>query len=171
MPKRPKNTPAPSLFEEYDERVASGAYLAAIVKLGELLKWDKSAQYKSHIRRLELEHQIRTHVDPDVLRNAQTKAVDARKQAIKILSFGTKFTWDELVLILTLRIQLELASAVMALWDVEPSFFDLPGLDSEIREVAMCRVNRRAFASALQTIRKNWYANIEDVWTRPSSQA
>lgn len=154
-----------SLFCEYDERVAVGAHLAAVVKLGEILRLHQNNHQGGSVQIHELERQIRACVQPEVLQKAEVEAADAWIRAMRILSVGAEFTWEELVLVLTLRIELELVSMVMALFGMEAKARDLSAIDFELREVARSSANRRSFSSALQTIRKNWGIPIDDPWT------
>jgi hypothetical protein len=64
-----------------------------------------------------------------------------------------------------MRIELELASSVMALFGIDTTAFDLGTLDAELREVGSLKENRVRFASALATIRRNWGVPILDRWS------
>jgi hypothetical protein len=84
---------------------------------------------------------------------------------MRILSIGSSFTWEELVLVVTIRMEVAFASRVLAVVGEEPTELDLEILDSAIGDVARAPQNRRTFLSALATIRKNWDIPVADVWT------
>jgi hypothetical protein len=129
------------LLPEYKHLSSSGAAFSAVVKLGTVLAM----------------------ADEEELHDATAAVRDHVTAAV--LSIGTKFSWDELVLVLTMRIELELASSVMALFGIDTTAFDLGTLDAELREVGSLKENRVRFASALATIRRNWGVPILDRWS------
>ena len=145
------------LLPEY-ERLSSGAPFSALVRLGEVLAVADEELPGATAA-------VRDHATPAVVEAAAIEAVGIRRRALRVLSIGTKFTWEELVLLLTMRIELELASSVMALFGIDTSAFDLGTLDAELRVVALSNENRARFASALATIRRNWAVPIVDRWS------
>jgi hypothetical protein len=145
--------------------VAAKSYLTAVSNLGEYLIRSEEAQAGEGARHLEMVQQIKDRVHAGVLQAAEEQALDSRRRVWRILSIGTSFTWDELVLVITLRTELERFSSVMALFEMEPTALDLADLDFEIRQVARSSANRSTFASALRTVVKNSGIEIEDRWT------
>lgn len=144
------------LSPEYERLSSGGAAFSALAKLGELIA-------SAEGQRQDIQNAIRHMVSGAVLEEAATEAVAVQGRALRILSIGTRFTWDELVLVLTMRMQLELASLVMTLFGVESSTLDLAAIDTELRDVA--KANAAQFVSALATIRRNWDTAIVDRWS------
>jgi hypothetical protein len=147
------------LLPEYKHLSSSGAAFSAVVKLGTVLAMADEEELH------DATAAVRDHVTAAVIEAAATEAVGVRGRALRVLSIGTKFSWDELVLVLTMRIELELASSVMALFGIDTTAFDLGTLDAELREVGSLKENRVRFASALATIRRNWGVPILDRWS------
>jgi hypothetical protein len=144
---------------EYERLSSSDAALSAVVKLGEVLAVADEAD------RPRASDAVRGHVTAATLEAAATEAVGVRGRALRVLSVGTTFTWEELVLVLTMRIELELASLVMALFGVDTGAFNLSTLDAELSKVALSAENRGRFASALASIRRNWNVTVVDRWS------
>lgn len=144
------------LSPEYERLSSSGAAFSALAKLGELIATAEG-------QRQDVQNAVRHMVTGAVLEEAATEAVAVQGRALRILSIGTKFTWDELVLVLTMRVQLELASLVMTLFGVDSFALDLTAIDTELAEVA--KMNAAQFASALATMRRNWDTAIVDRWS------
>jgi hypothetical protein len=144
---------------EYERLSSSGAAFSALVRLGEVLAVADDAEI--HGARAA----VRRHATAAVVEPAASEAVGVHGRAVRVLSIGTKFTWDELVLVLTMRTELELASMVLDLFGVDTSPLDLATLDAELREVASSTENRARFASALATIRRNWDVPVVDRWS------
>jgi hypothetical protein len=147
------------VLPEYQRLSASGDALSAVAKLGEVLAVaDKEESHRARVA-------VRSHVTADLVEHAAAEAVRVRGHALHVLSIGSEFVWDELVLLLTMRMQLELASLVMDSFGIDTSAFDLATVDVELREVASSKQNRARFVSALATIRRNWDIQIEDKWS------
>jgi hypothetical protein len=144
---------------EYEERSLAGAALAAITALGKALRCVPPG------RREGIVAQIRTLTDPQVLANAAQEASAAHRQAARIVAIGSSFDEDELLLVLTLRVQIELVKDVLEIFSVDSVAMDLGGIDAELREIAGSRSNRAAFSRALASMRRNSGIAIDDIWT------
>jgi hypothetical protein len=147
------------VLPEYERLSSSGAALSAIVKLGAALAVADEADLR------DARDAVRGHVTAATLEAAATDAAGVRGRALHVLSVGTTFTWDELVLVLTIRIELELASLVIDLFGVDTGAFNPSTLDATLRAVALSTENRVRFASALATIRRNWDVPVADRWS------
>jgi hypothetical protein len=134
---------------ELQRLAAGGAAFSAVAMLGEVLAIAGDEEYDA------AGAAVRGHADVALVEAAVAEATAVRRRASHILSIGTSFTWDELVLVLTMRMQLELAFRVFDLFGIDTGAFDPATLDAELREVAQSKENARRFASALATMRRN----------------
>ena len=147
------------VLPEYERLASFGLSFDAISKLGEVLAVaDESEVHAAKAT-------VRNHVTAAMAEAAVPEAIAVRSRVLRVLSIGTEFQWEELVLVLTLRVQLDLALAVMDLFGVDATSFDLTTLDSDLREVALSKQNRRYFMTALATMRRNWGIPIFDRWS------
>ncbi len=151
-------------LREYAIWVTKGAPGTAIIKLGEGLLMCNQPGARAGMRDQFVE-EIKLVVTPTVLSAATTEIVRKWTRAEHIISIGTKFEWEELVLLLALRIEVELALNVLVLFGIESKKFDLAHWDEELRKLGLFRENRSAFLSAIRTVRKNWGVPIEDRWS------
>jgi len=87
-------------------------------------------------------------------------AADARRIE-HILSIGNEWNDDELTLILTLRITLELVQTYLERRGIEAAL-DLERVDTRIREVASSAQNKRVFNLVVGEVRDRWA--IESRW-------
>jgi hypothetical protein len=151
-------------WDEFNQHVRAGACLAALVKLGEwLLRCEAESDPATCV---ELEEQIKVRVDSEVLQKARLEAADSQRRAMRILSIGSSFTWEELVLVITLRMEVALALRVLAVVGEQSTGLDLTTFDSVLRDVAgRSKKNQSTFLSALAAVRQNWGIPVIDLWT------
>jgi hypothetical protein len=147
------------VLPEYERLSSAGEAHSALVKLGEVLAAAAVGE------RDEAGKAVRSRLAPALLERAAAEAARVRGRALHVLCIGTKFTSDEFILVLTMRIEVELSSGVLALFGIDTSAFDLGQLDEALKEAATSKENRRAFANALATIRGNWDVPIVDNWS------
>lgn len=138
---------------EVRRRAASGAALSAVVLLGEVFAASAPETRSDALR------DVRAQVSEDVLLRARAEAVQAVDRALHILSIGSTFDSHEIILVLTTRFEVELASPILN------ETVDFRRLDDELRVLARSRENRKAFSTALRTIRRNWSVPIDDRWS------
>lgn len=114
--------------------------------------------------------EISSRVDPTVVARAAVEAAAVQRKARQILSIGVQFDGDEIMLVLTMRMQVQVAEGVAALFDMDLTGFACKELDEDLRALASSKGHRRAFASVLATMRRNWHIPIADRWSagRPS---
>jgi hypothetical protein len=144
---------------EYERLRAIGSYLSALATLGGV------AMVAPEQARQSVVTQLCQQIDPNAMSGAAKEIVSARNQAAHILGIGSKFNWDEFVLILTLRFEIELALPLMCQLGFDSAALDLGSLDAELREVANLGANRRSFLSAMAAVRKNWGVPLVDKWS------
>lgn len=74
----------------------------------------------------------------------------------RIVGTGSRFVCEELVLVITMRIELDLFLAfAQRHWPAVPQL-DLSAIDDEIREIAASAENSGAFVSARRACKRNW---------------
>jgi hypothetical protein len=96
-------------------------------------------------------------------RAAIAEAMKKVSRVKHILGIGTTFNDDELLLVITHRVQLGLLAQFLAKRGAVPEFH-LSSIDDEMRRVAGYRENAAAFRSAQAAARKNWGAPIQSSW-------
>jgi hypothetical protein len=148
-------------FAEYDKWVGVREAFPAIASLGKA--W-RLAGPSSSKQRDEFVMDLRLRVDPNVICDAAAEAIAILRRIMHILSIGTKFDEDELLLVLTLRIQIELVAEVLTIFCIDAEEIALRRVDEELREIAKSKENRRAFASAFGLLKKNCGIPVENQW-------
>lgn len=146
-------------LRKYSELANKGAYLAAIVQLGELCRGPEAQRERS-----TLEEELKAIVPNSIAEAARREGVDRLEQATRILEVGTTFTWDELVLALTLRVQIGLACEVFRTLGVP--YPNTGHLDELLKGAARSVPNRETFARAVAALRQNWPIPLEDIWSK-----
>jgi hypothetical protein len=147
----------------YQRWIAAGEPYSALVKLAEmgnvLDHQDAHDPVVQKWKRTVAEEQI-----PDTMRRAAIAEAMKKVSRVKhILSIGTTFNDDELLLVITHRVQLGLLAQFLAKRDAVPEFH-LSSIDDEMRRVAGYRENAAAFRSAQAAARKNWGPPFQSSW-------
>jgi len=135
-----------------------GAALRGLVKLAIYLHGVDANTYRIAVVRMQA---VLTAV---IIETAVREAAGAVSRARKILSVGTKFEWEEIVLVLTIRTEVDAAASVLSAFGIHKSSLHLADFDDELREIARSKENARTFASALVSIRRNWSMPITNQW-------
>lgn len=148
-----------SLEREYRVLVDRGSAGSAFVRLGEA--WVSIPSGDDASREF-----IRGLVDAESADAAVRDAVTKRKRAEHVLSIGSSFNQDEMVLLLTLRTEIELIARVLRLFGKDVTALRLDAIDARLSEAALDSGNRSALRSALASLRRNWKVPVVDVWTR-----
>lgn len=151
--------PPEARFKEYDKWCAANAPFAAVCALGKGLRGTAGTE-----RDLFLS-ELKRRVQPEVLSGAAAEAAASWRRVMQILSIGSKFDEDELLLVLTLRQQIELVIVILTTFGISAEPIDLATSDAELCEIARSSENRRAFMSALASIRRNADPEFLDRWS------
>ena len=151
-----------SRFEEYRHFMESDAVCSAMVRLGEILH---CTQASDHQLKQKWTERIESQALGESAWNKAVAGVQAKAQRIaQILSTGGTYEFEEFVLILTLRIELELALEFLRFRGLAVPEIDLSALDADIEEVALSAPNKRLFDSARQRVKKNWGLLLRSRW-------
>jgi hypothetical protein len=94
---------------------------------------------------------------------AIAEAIKNASRLQRMLSIGTTFTYEELMLAITIRVELQLLSQFLASGGEAPDFHFLD-IDDELWRVAGHPENASAFRSAQTEARRNWGAPIQASW-------
>jgi hypothetical protein len=112
------------LFTEHQQLARGTNAFSAMVRLGEILLRCRHDTQKPDVAKA-WESPIRRAVSSDVAESARAQAAQAWRKTTKILAYGDTWEWDEVVLILTERISLELACSALELVGVDTSSIDV----------------------------------------------
>jgi hypothetical protein len=150
-------------WADYQRLRAAGATYAALVRLGEIGNvLDHTNGHDPVVRKWKptvVEAQI-----PDAMRRAAiAEAIKNVSRLQRMLSIGTTFTYEELMLAITTRVELELLSRFLAQRGETPDFH-LSAIDDQLRRVAGHYENASAFRSAQTAARRNWGTLIQASW-------
>ena len=97
------------------------------------------------------------------LQRAQAQAHKALQQMQKILAVGEKFIYEEWLLVITLRVELELFDELSSARKFCDRI-DFRSVDEEIHDAAVLPQNAAAFASAHRSARSNWGVRLSSKW-------
>lgn len=147
--KRPAKVTSASKLAEYERWLEEGATTTAIVTLGEALRCEEGEA------RAQLVATMRSRVPATALAEAGVDATDYWRRSMRIMSIGTEWDEDELLLVLTFRMNMEAILDVLKEFGIEAESIDLGQVDAELRRIATTKENRRAYARAISMLRKN----------------
>jgi hypothetical protein len=85
-----------------------------------------------------------------------------RDRMLTLIQSGGVFEYEEIVLVLTGRIELELAKNLKAGLEVSP--LELAGLDAALREMVNVPQNRNEYRSARVSVARNWGVPLNLEW-------
>lgn len=97
----------------------------------------------------------------------RSKAAAERLQ--RILDVAGSFQYEELMLLLTLRIELELVNDLFTRRTGSVAV-EMKAVDDEIFDVAQSKTHSSTFAKAQVSVRRNWGLPIQTRWTRGGVQ-
>jgi len=81
----------------------------------------------------------------------------------RIVSAGTHFMFEETLLLVTMRVELELLSAFLVERGIVVTM-DVAALDDALQAIATSPVNARAFRSAQDAAKQNWGIPLHTRW-------
>jgi hypothetical protein len=150
-------------WADYQRLRAAGAAYAALVRLGEIDNiLNQNEGHDPAVQKWKLS--VGQAQIPDAMREAAiAEAFKSVSRLRRMLSIGTTFVYEELMLAITIRVELELLSRFLAQRGTAPDFH-LLAIDDELRRVAVHHENASAFRSAQTAARRNWGAPIQASW-------
>lgn len=150
-------------WAEYLHYLKAGAMYSAFVRLGEILNClnhcrlpqGKVQEWRAMV--------LGTERTEEEIRSAQTEAKREAARMHDIMSVGSKFEYEELVLLITMRVELELLSEYLADRNVVAAV-DGEALDRELGVIAKSAANAATFRSAQLAARTNWGIPLHSAW-------
>lgn len=139
-----------SKIEKCRAYVREGHAYAAAESLAEIhcnisgLKGDARSCWDEEIR-----HTVFT---PAEHRKIDETLVARCRRIERILSVGEEWQWEEFILILTLRTEVEIVRSLMATYYEWRTEINLRDIDEQMREIAKSKQNSSTFRSALQRL-------------------
>ena len=149
-------------FIEYQYFFSERAYYPALKRLAQIYhclpKMDKAERVKWEARLGE------ATVTREFIAAAKTGMAEELSQIRQILSVGSTWNDDEILLILTMRIQIDLALSFVAEHSLRKVTIVTDDIDESIKRIAVSKENARAFDMAVALIKKNWGLPITSRW-------
>jgi hypothetical protein len=136
---------------------------SAFVRLGEIANCLNHATLRDQLIRkwsARISNVPVTAKDLHALRSAASEQVG---RVSAILRVGTTFTYEELLLAITTRIELELLSNFLRVRGI-PVPLETSSLDEQLAATARDEVNASAFRSAQAAARENWGIPVHSRW-------
>lgn len=149
---------------EADEFMASGATYSGFIRLGEVLRF-VLVHTGGEARESWRETILKKARQAD-LATVRQDAISSAGRISRLLSTSGAYDIYDIVLLLTLRIQLESAESLLAA--LGHAMIQLPpSVDDDIRALRAAKQNRQRYQTALGMLRRNWGFPIESVWLAP----
>lgn len=152
-------------WAEYEQLRDSGETHSALVRLAEVENClEHQAVRRSVTRKWESMLRDAALSSQDV-ELALAGIVAAVKRLRRMLNVGTRFVYEELMLAITMRVELDLLVDFLA----RRGFADVAGpeilaLDEDLIEIAHSKKHRSAFSSAQAAARRNWGIPLQTRW-------
>lgn len=149
-------------FLEYQYLRQEGAYHAALKRMVEIYhclpQLDKAARRK-------WTEQIQRETLPDEFIVALKVGIEEDAERIrKILAYGTIWNADEVLLVLTMRIEIDLALSFLNEYCSQKVTVTTSDIDEQIVDISKTKENRHAFEVATNLMNKNWGLPIQSKW-------
>lgn len=159
-----------SLPELLEERWAEslrlyreGAVYSAFARLGEIYDCLKhEILSEEHARKWSATIQNVLITDAD-LQSIRTEAVWHVERLRRVLGVGSKYTYEEILWAITIRVELELVSQLLAERGID-ELARATSVDNDLLAVAMSPVNASAFRRAQAAAKKNWGIPVHSRW-------
>jgi hypothetical protein len=150
-------------WAEYQQLLKEGASYSAIVRLGEIANCLQPSSPPSIPVEKWQAILTEVHLTGEVLLAARTDAANQVNRLKRMLGVGGDFTYEELLLVIAVRVELDLFSQFLCARGIQPEL-NLRQVDTDIRELASATLNISAFHSAQSAARKNWGLPIRSRW-------
>lgn len=150
-------------WAEYQRLLEAGASYAALVRLGEIDNVLHHQDGDYVVFRKWRQNAADIELSEELASAALAEAREKASRVMRVVSVGTKFTYEELLYVITLRIELQLLSEFLHRRGVPAGLDRLP-CDVNLRNVARSRENISAFRSAQAAAKRNWGLPIRSEW-------
>lgn len=136
----------------------AAVYLAEIVHVSASLPVGQQKAWKSRIEKEELSETFLQEVSGGVKQNIQ--------RIHRILSIGTEWTGEEILLVMQLRIEIKLVLDFLEdrVAVADESVRQLKQIDDDLATLEKSKGHSREFQWSLQQMKKHWMSDIELVW-------
>ena len=150
-------------WTRYEEYKRSGAAYSALVRLGEIINVLRHGGTSEAVARKWNVAARQVEVSDEMYGQAVAEAKQNISRVQRMLGVGTKFLYEELMLALTVRVELGLLCEFfidrgLAL-EFSPASFD-----EQLLEVSRHKENVVAFRSAQAAAKRNWGVPIRSPW-------
>jgi hypothetical protein len=151
-------------FSFYKDLLQAGEYHSALTYLAAIShcvpKLDTAAQSKW------VDFLRKEHPSEDAIRAAGIGIEKAAQIIRRILSIGTKWNDDEILLVLQKRIEIDLLLHFLNECCSRQLSIPLDDVDEAILHLANSKENKRDFKLVVNQIKKNWGLPIESKWLK-----
>jgi hypothetical protein len=100
--------------------------------------------------------------DEDI-RSIHTAVAQKIQQLQRIVSVGTRFIYEEALLVITIRVELELLSAFLEQRGIAVTM-DVAAVDDDLQAIATSSGNAQDFRSAQNAAKQNWGIPLHTRW-------
>jgi hypothetical protein len=145
----------------YRDLLARGAPFSALAAFGGIV--NVLPQLSARARALWIDRLMLEPLGPELVDHAAGEASRERERMRRIGSVGESWEWEELVLLVTSRVQLDLVAEALHFAGHTPKF-DLMDVDELLNRIAKSRANAGLYASARDQCRRNWGLPISSRW-------
>ena len=150
-------------WTRYEEYKRSGAAYSALVRLGEIINVLRHGGISDPVGRKWNVAARQVEVSDEMYRQAVAEAKQNISRVERMLGIGTTFLYEELMLALTVRVELGLLCEFFIDRGIALEFS--PGsFDEKLLEVSRRKENVVAFRSAQAAAKRNWGVPVQSPW-------
>jgi len=158
------------LNEKYSEYVLfkrGGSQYRAVQLLGEIYNCVPKLDKKKQVKWLKCVRKER--LDKHSFQEIIAKLERDIREIKRLLSIFDVWIVEEIVFIMTLKIQVDLVIAVFEEVGYEEINISLTNIDKKISQISRGETSKRPFAESIKLIRKNWGMPISNKWLNNSA--
>ena len=141
----------------------AGATCSAFVKLAEITHCLNYATLPQELTRKWNATIQNVSITDEDIRSVRTAVVQNIQRMQRIVNVGTRFIYEESLLLITIRVELELLSAFLAERGIAMTM-DFAALDDALLAIATSSANARDFRSAQTAAKQNWGIPLHTRW-------
>jgi hypothetical protein len=134
----------------------AATYLAEISYRSASLRGAQRAAWNSRIEKEELLEEF--------LREVRLGLGKSIKRIYRVLSIGTEWTGEEILLVMTLRIEIKLVSNFLENAIPVELLGHLKQIDEQLAFLEQSENHSRHFECGLRQMKKHWMSDIESIW-------
>lgn len=150
-------------FHAYERFMAGGSPFSAILFLGEIENCLPLLEGPSRAKWVELVGRV--SLSEDIVRQVRGELESTVETVRGILSYGSRWDYTELLLVLTHRIEIELVSEFLRRRDqLQPDEPAMDDIDEAMLQIATSKANKTHHQLAVSLARRNWGLPIVSQW-------